>query len=64
MAVYRVNFLDHSGAVRDAEELDCDSDDEAVAFADDLNVPAWGDGFDVWQRERLVLQHRERVQTD
>jgi hypothetical protein len=60
MALYTINLISHHGAVRDADELDCDTDEEAVAFAEDMNVPAFGNGYDVWQQERLVCRHRER----
>jgi hypothetical protein len=60
MALYTINLISHRGTVWDADELDCDTDEEAVAFAEDLNVPASGNGYDVWQQERLVHRHRER----
>lgn len=47
------------GGVWDTDELDCDTDEQAVAFADDLNIPAFGNGFDVWAEDRLVHRHRE-----
>jgi hypothetical protein len=59
MALYTINLISHHGTVRDADELDCDTDEEAVAFAEDLNVPAFGNGYDVWQQERLVHRYRE-----
>ena len=59
MALYRVNLISRRGIVWDADELDCDTDEEAVAFADDFNVPVFGAGFDVWQEQRLVHRYRE-----
>jgi hypothetical protein len=60
MALYTINLISHHGAIWDADELDCDTDEEAVAFAENLSVPAFGNGYDVWQQERLVHRHRER----
>ena len=60
MALYRVQLLDGIGVVWDADEVDCDTDEQAVAFADDFSVPAFGNGFDVWNQDRLVHRHRER----
>jgi hypothetical protein len=58
MPSYTVNFVDHGDNVWDSDELDCDTDEEAIARAHDLNVSSIGDGFDVWHRERLVHRHR------
>jgi hypothetical protein len=59
MALYTIQLVDGRGVVWDTDELDCDTDEQAVAFADDLNVPAFGNGFDVWAKDRLVHRHRE-----
>jgi len=58
MPIYRVHFVDHGGNVYSTEHVEHDSDDEAVKAAHRLNVPSIGAGFDLWEDERLVHQHR------
>ncbi|MGH7073568.1 MAG: hypothetical protein ACREFD_05120 [Stellaceae bacterium] len=58
MPLYTINFIDHAGNVRDSDERDCDTDEEAIAFAHDMNVPGIGNGFDIWHQDRLVHRHR------
>ena len=58
MARYRIHFIDQSGKVFDAIELQRDSDEAALEEAYRLDVPSVGTGFDLWQEKRLVHRHR------
>lgn len=51
MAYYRVYMMDEAGHIRHVEEVEVDTDDEAVAFA--LKV-APAQRVEVWNRNRLV----------
>jgi hypothetical protein len=51
VAYYRLYFLDHEDRIADAAELDCDTDEQAVAEGQDH---AAGRRFDIWQEERWV----------
>jgi hypothetical protein len=48
---YRVYFLDHKDRITDAVELDCDTDEEAIAAAEGH---ATGRKIEVWQQGRKV----------
>ncbi len=59
MARYRVHFLDFGDNVRTVQEIDQDDDKAAIEAAQRLNVlPRISLGFEVWQDDRLVHQHR------
>jgi len=59
MALYRVHFLDHGENIRATHHIEHDDDEAAIAGAHRLNVlPHLTAGFEVWQAERLVYQHR------
>jgi hypothetical protein len=58
MALYRLHFVDHGEHVYATCYSAHDSDDEAIAAAHRMDVPAIGAGFDVWDDERLVHRHR------
>ena len=60
MRRYRIEFVDHGGNVFDRRYLDNEDDQAAVDEAHRLHVPGIGAGFNVWQGDRLVHQHRGR----
>lgn len=60
MALYRIEFLDHGLNVRATAEIECADDVEAIKEAHDAHVPQIGFGFDVWEGNRLVHQHRRQ----
>jgi hypothetical protein len=48
---YRLYFLDNARHIRQAVELQCDTDEEAIAEA---KAKADGRELELWNRERLV----------
>ena len=59
MALYRVHFVDHGNNIRAIHLVERDDDEAAIAAAHRLNVlPHLGAGFEVWDDERLVHEHR------
>lgn len=60
MAVYRIEFLDHGQNVRATAEIECADNAQAIKEAHEAHVPSIGFGFDVWQGDRLVYQHKRR----
>ena len=58
MTTYLVEFFDHGKNVRMAEWIICDDDAHAIRRARDLDVVKIGLGYNVWQGDRLVYQHR------
>jgi hypothetical protein len=58
MARYRVDFVDHGENVYATHYVDHDKDEDAVKAAQQMHVQAIGAGFDVWDGERVVHQHR------
>lgn len=59
MALYRIHFVDHGGNVRSTRHVEHDTDEAAIEAAHSLNVlSSVGAGFEVWDDERLVHQHR------
>jgi hypothetical protein len=59
MAVYQVHFLDYGSNVYAAHDISRGNDEAAIEAAHRLNVlPHLGVGFDIWEGERLVHQHR------
>ncbi|MDE2486456.1 MAG: hypothetical protein KGO51_03585 [Alphaproteobacteria bacterium] len=53
MASYRLYFLNPQGAIARAKEFEAASDDEALAFADEL---AAGRDVELWNQARLVAR--------
>ena len=51
MASYRVYFIDDHGHIRSARERECETDAEALAFAEQV---AEGQSVEIWNRARLV----------
>lgn len=51
MAYYRLYFLDHSDRIADAADIDCVTDERAIAAA---RGQATGHKIEVWQRDRKV----------
>jgi len=58
MALYRVHFVDHGENVYATHYVDHDKDEDAIEAAHRIYVRGIGAGFDVWEDERLVHQHR------
>jgi len=59
MALYCVHFLDHGNNIYATHHVEHDDDEAAIAAAYRLNImPHLGSGFEVWEDERLVHQHR------
>jgi hypothetical protein len=46
--------------VRATAEIECVNDAQAIKEAHGAHVPQIGFGFDVWEGERLVYQHRRQ----
>jgi hypothetical protein len=61
MARYQVHFVDHGDNVYDKIDAEHEDDEAAVEHANRINVPSIGGGFEVWQGERLVHQHRTKA---
>lgn len=51
MTDYRLYFLDETGHIREALELDCRDDDEAITLAEARRE---GGPIELWQRSRVV----------
>jgi hypothetical protein len=61
MAVYQVHFFDYGSNVYATNDIMQVDDKAAIEAAHRLHVlPGLGLGFDVWEGERLVHQHRHR----
>jgi hypothetical protein len=60
MAIYRVHFVDHGEHVFDVQNVEHDTDEDAIRAARNMNAPSIGVGFDIWHDGRLVHQHRNR----
>ncbi|HTW54047.1 MAG TPA: hypothetical protein VME45_19325 [Stellaceae bacterium] len=59
MARYRVHFMDHGENIYATHQVERSNDEAAVAAAHQPNVmPQLGAGFEVWEDDRLVHQHR------
>ena len=60
MPTYRVDFVDHGENVYYTEEVE-DEDDKAVMehMRRSYGSSRIGAGFDIWDGERLVHQHRD-----
>jgi len=59
MTLYWVEFVDHGDNVRSVKRIECATDAEAIEAADNINVPTFIAGFDVWEDDRLVHRHRK-----
>jgi hypothetical protein len=57
MAQYTIRFKDHGGNVYSVHEASHPDDDTAIAGAHKMDVPGIGNGFQLWEGERLVHVH-------
>jgi hypothetical protein len=57
MAGYRIYFLDENGRIRDAAELECKDDQEAVQLADARHD---GRAMELWSGARIVQKMPSR----
>jgi len=58
MGLYQVHFVDHGGNVYHTEYHECDSDGAVIDAVTRRNTPTIGAGFEIWDKERLVHNHR------
>ena len=54
MPVFSVRFRTDGGEIFSIKDIDCSCDDEAIKASHFLNVPSIGNGFELWQGDRLV----------
>ena len=57
MKTYSVRLKDHGGNIYQIKELRAPSDLEAVSTARELDIPAIGNGFELWDGDRLAHIH-------
>jgi len=58
MAIYLIKLFDHGGNTRVADWVDCADDADAIRRAKQMDVVKIGNGYDVFDGDRLVFSHR------
>ncbi len=63
MPVYSVRFRTHGGEIYSIKDIDCPNDEGALKASLFLNVPTIGNGFELWEGERLVAVYPQPAST-
>jgi hypothetical protein len=63
MPVYNVRFRTHGGEIYSITDIDCSDDDAALKASLFLDVPSIGNGFELWQHDRLVAVYPQPART-
>jgi hypothetical protein len=61
MALYLIHDVDHDDNICGTCELSLDRDEAAIEVAYRRMVPAISAGFEVWEKDRFVHEHRRRL---